>query len=150
MWRCEPIWCNVKYVTGKCNKQLGADVVHQKGGYLLIGSHGFWAPNFERIVASQDQMQLSEKLLKFFDLCCLLLQLFYHLSYYICICNISCIQLFLQYTLSCQMSLNHLSKTIKITFAVKESKHNSFSNEFIQIENISCLKVNLNTFLGRI
>lgn len=50
---------------------MGADVVHQKGGYLLIGSHGFGAPDFERIVASEDQMQLSEKLSKFSYFCCL-------------------------------------------------------------------------------
>ena len=52
---------------GGSKEQLGADMVHQKGDCLSFGSHGFWAPNFKRIVSSQDQMQLSEKSLKFSD-----------------------------------------------------------------------------------
>lgn len=46
---------------GGNKEQLGADMIHQKGGCLSFGSHGFWAPNSKRIVSSQDQMQLSEK-----------------------------------------------------------------------------------------
>lgn len=124
-------------------------MVHQKEGCLSLGSHKFWPPNSESIVSAQDQMQLSEKSLTFSGFswcphqCDFAAPSFLHL-YLEYLMHKLCLQCAEEF--HCLMSPNQLSK---ITFPLKESKQ-FFSTEFIQIENISCLKENLDKFLSRI